>query len=106
MGSLGDRRTFVRFDAMGVQWGRLQLTRPAYVVNISDTGVLIDSPLPLAIDALQSVRLTFEQDAALELDARVRHLRRVNVDGESDRYLIGLEFVAPPTMLLDVLKVN
>jgi hypothetical protein len=103
--SFGDRRSYLRFEVMGMQWGRLELTRPARVVNISDSGVLIDSPLPLAIDAMQSVRLSFEQDA-LELDARVRHLRRVSHDGETDRYLIGLEFVAPPTMLLDMMRVS
>src|SRR5688572_24978711 len=104
MSSIADRRVYVRFEVLGMQWGRVELTRSARVLNISDTGVLIESPLPLAIDAKQAVRLTFEREA-LELDARVRHLRRVSSDGDSDRYLIGLEFVAPPTMLLDALRV-
>lgn len=99
MKPLGDRRIRIRFDVIGALWGLLELTESAHIVNISTTGALVESSSPMAVDSTQSVHLTLD-DNQIAVDARVRHLRRVvNAEG-LQRYLVGLEFVAPPIHLL------
>ncbi len=100
MKPLGDRRIRVRFDVIGALWGLLELTESAHLVNISTTGALVESSSPVAVDSTQSIHLTLDDDP-IAVDARVRHLRRVvNAEG-LQRFLVGLEFVAPPIHLLN-----
>jgi hypothetical protein len=100
---LGDRRTRVRFDVVGALWGLLELTETARIVNVSNTGALIDSPLPAALDSTQTVRVMVEGQA-VALDARVRHIRRINAETGAPRYLLGLEFMSPPESVLQSIE--
>jgi hypothetical protein len=100
MKPLGDRRIRARFDVIGALWGLLELTESAHVVNISTTGALVESSSPVAVDSTQSIHLTLD-DRSIAVDARVRHLRRVVSADGLQRFLVGLEFVAPPLHLLN-----
>src|SRR5262245_28242643 len=94
MRPLGDRRARVRFEIIGALRGMVEFSEAASIVNISGTGALIESPLAVPVDSMQSVRLTVE-GTEVALDARVRHLRPLS-GPEAPRYLVGLEFVSPP----------
>lgn len=100
---LGDRRGRVRFDVVGALWGLLELTETARICNVSNSGALIDSPLPAALDSTQTVRVIVEGQA-VALDARVRHIRRTSVENGTPRYLIGLEFVSPPESVIQSIE--
>jgi hypothetical protein len=97
-GPLGDRRSRVRFEIVGALWGVLELNESARLLNISNTGALIESPMAVAPESIQSVKLTVE-DRPVQVDVRVRHSRSVMSD-RGPRYLIGVEFMSPPLSLL------
>jgi hypothetical protein len=99
----GDRRGQVRFDVVGALWGLLELTETARICNVSNTGALIDSPLPAALDSTQTVRVIVEGQT-VALDARVRHIRRVGIESGTPRYLIGLEFMSPPESVVQSIE--
>jgi hypothetical protein len=87
---------------LGTLRGTFEVTEPASIVNISHTGVLIQSPLAVAVDSIQSVRLNVLGREAI-VDARVRHVERDYQDG-SPFYLVGLEFVSAPNSLLETIE--
>ena len=94
-----DRRSHERFDVVGAMWGILELSEPACIRNVSTSGALIDSPLPAILDSTQSVRVIVEGQA-VTLDATVRHVRRFADETSAERYLVGLEFLSPPTSVV------
>src|SRR5438105_88158 len=101
-GPLGDRRSRVRFEIVGALWGMLEMSENARLVNISPTGALIESPLAVAPESLQSVRLTVD-NRPVTVGVRVRHSRSVD-SAQGRRYLIGLEFISPPVSLLHTIE--
>ena len=104
MRPLGDRRRRIRLEVVGSLWGTLEIEREARLMNISRTGVLITSPVPAAVDSTQSLKLTIEGHE-VKLDARVRHLQRVDDDSEGvAQYRIGLEFLEAPAVLVHALE--
>ena len=102
MKPLGDRRRRIRLEVVGSLWGALEIDRQAQLVNISRTGVLIVSPVPAAVDSMQSVKLTIEGHE-VKLAARVRHMERLD-EGTGPRYRIGLEFLEEPAVLAHALE--
>jgi PilZ domain-containing protein len=89
---------------MGALWGALEIDRQAQLVNISRTGALIMSPIPAALDSMQSLRLTIEGHE-VKLAARVRHLERLVDPGAGEpRFRIGLEFLEAPAVLVHALE--
>ena len=102
MRPLGDRRARVRLEVVGVLWGSLEVTPTARVLNISRTGALIESPLGVPLESIQSVRFTVGGEA-VTVDARVRHLRRVP-NAETPEYLVGIEFLSTPEALLNSIE--
>ena len=103
MRPLGDRRRRIRLEVVGSLWGTLEVDRQAQLMNISRSGVLIMSPVPVAVDSTQSVRLTIEGHE-VKLAARVRHLQRVADDEGVPQYRIGLEFLEAPAVLVHALE--
>lgn len=95
----GDRRVRMRFEVVGTLWGQLELTERARIVNISATGALIESPLAMALGSTQAVRVSVGDDQVL-VEARVRHLRAIDPEAPHPRYVVGVEFVAPPVPLI------
>jgi hypothetical protein len=62
------------------------------------------SPIPAALDSIQSLRLTIEGHE-VRLAARVRHLQRLADPGAGEpRYRIGLEFLEAPAVLAHALE--
>ena len=103
MRPLGDRRRRIRLEVVGSLWGTLEIDRQASLVNISRTGALIVSPVPVALDSTQSVKLTIEGHE-VKLAARVRHLHRLPSSGGGPEYRIGLEFLEAPEILVHALE--
>ena len=93
--ALGDRRARARLEVVGALWATLELSEPARVVNISEGGALITSPMPMSLDSIQPLNLKLE-GREVTVDARVRHVRRVSGPDEPLRYLVGMEFLSPP----------
>ena len=96
MNPLGDRRRRVRMEIVGSLWGTLELTEPGRLVNISPMGALIASPVAMAPNSTQTIKLVLDGDE-LTLEARVCHFRRADLRPEEPpQYLVGLEFLAMP----------
>jgi hypothetical protein len=96
--ALGDRRARVRLEVVGALWATLELSEPARVVNISKDGALITSPVPMPPDSVQPLHLKLHGHD-INVDARVRHVRRVSGPDEPIRYLVGVEFLSIPPAL-------
>ena len=109
MPPLGDRRSHPRYDVVGALWGLLELSETARICNVSRTGALIDAPFPAALASTHTMKLIVDGEP-VDVDARVRHVHRVEADagnqaaGSGPRYLIGLEFVAPPESVLQSIE--
>jgi hypothetical protein len=103
MRPLGDRRAHLRLEVVGSLWGTLELSEPASVLNISPSGVLIESPIPAAPDSIQPVVLIVDGEE-VTVDTQVRHIRRVVPESDPPHYLIGLEFVSPPARLIQSIE--
>lgn len=101
---LGDRRSRVRLEVVGALWGTLEITEPARVMEISEGGALLLSPVAAAPDSVRVLTLRIE-GTEVSVDARVRHLRQVpSVEDKQPRYLIGVEFVSTPPALSHALE--
>ncbi len=100
---MSDRRSQPRFDVIGSLWGVLELHEEARLRNVSATGVLLDSPVPMALDSTQTIRLAVDgQGVAVE--ARVRHVRQQTDNSPEARFVIGLEFIEPPLSVLQSIE--
>ena len=70
---MSDRRAEPRYDVIGALWGVLELHEEARLRNVSATGVLLDSPVPMALDSAQTIRLEVDGQgitvAALQAEA-------------------------------------
>jgi PilZ domain len=98
MKQLGDRRICARFEIVGTLRGMLDLYEVARVLDISNTGALLESMLPTTVHSTQVVRIAVDETEVVA-EAYVRHVRQVVEAGMGPRHLIGLEFVSPPASL-------
>jgi hypothetical protein len=89
-------------EVVGALWGALELTVATQVVNVSTTGILLESPIPAAHESTQPLTLRIDRNE-LTVAANVRRVEQVNVDNQP-RYYIGLEFVSPPLRLLHAIQ--
>jgi hypothetical protein len=92
MRRVGDRRGRVRLDVVGALWGTLETSKRAQVLNISDTGALLLSPVHLPANTVHTLQMT-HHGLQLEAEVLVRHVRPASVAGA---YQVGVEFLAPP----------
>ncbi len=90
---LGDRRTRRRFEIVGQLWGALETIESLRMRNVSPGGALLESRFALAVDSVHRVRLDIEGQWC-DVQARVRHVEQLQ--GPAPRFMIGLEFLAPP----------
>lgn len=93
------RRAHERFDVVGALWGVLELPQPARIINVSSSGALIDAPVNPVMNSVQTLRLLVMGEY-VTVDAEVRHARPWG----AGRFLIGLEFVAPPVTVLSTIE--
>ena len=68
--------------------------------NVSVGGALVETPWPLSVDSIHRVRLESERHHAM-LQARVRHVR---ASEDSERYIVGFEFVGIDPRVADQLQ--
>ena len=88
---IGDRRGKPRFEIVGDLWGSLDTSTSLTLKNLGRGGALLDSPLPLAPDSVHWVTALADGEShAVQL--RVRHSTTTE-NGETPRYLIGVEFL-------------
>lgn len=85
-----DRRTGLRFEIVGRLRGTVAAEEALRLRNVSVGGALVETPWPLSVDSIHRVRLESERHHTM-LQARVRHVR---ASEDSDRYVVGFEFVA------------
>jgi hypothetical protein len=100
---VSDRRAESRYDVIGALWGVLELHEEGRLRNVSATGVLLDSPVPMALDSAQTIRLEVDGHD-ITVEARVKHVRQQNYDSRGPRYAVGLEFIEPPTPVLQSIE--
>ena len=100
---MSDRRAQPRYDVIGALWGVLELREEARLRNVSATGVLLDSPVPMALDSEQTIRLAVDGQG-VAVGARVRHVHPQAGDSLEPRYVIGLEFIDPPLSVLQSIE--
>lgn len=98
MRRIGDRRAHVRLEVVGVLWGTLEWMKRARVINITDTGALIASPVAIAPDTIHTIQMTLEGHE-IAVDARVCHLQCVTPPHRPPEYHIGVEFLSIPAAL-------
>jgi len=86
----GDRRAQVRLEVVGALWGSLEMLKRARVMNISEHGALLLSPVPLSPNTIHTVEMNREGHA-VTTEVRVRHAHPTS-DG---RFQVGVEFLTP-----------
>lgn len=88
-----DRRDHERFDIVGALWGQLEVGEPARVVNVSTTGVLLETCIAFALGAEQTLQLMVDGQPVL-VDSLVRRVSPLH--SGPFRFEVALEFVATP----------
>lgn len=103
MTMLSDRRQDERFDVVGAMWGVFEINEPATIENVSVTGALLNSPIPATPNFTQVLHLVVDGQE-VKVDANVRHVRAVRDDEGEERYMIGVEFSAPPLPVVQAVE--
>jgi hypothetical protein len=86
----GDRRAQVRLEVVGALWGSLESHKRALVINISEHGALLLSPVPLSPNTIHTVEMN-RDGHAVTTEVRVRHAHPTP-DGT---FQVGVEFLNP-----------
>ena len=89
---LGDRREHLRFDINGQLWASLDFGERVVVRNLTTGGMLIEASLTPALRPIRAAQVAFERRDA-NMTVIVRHVSPASPALQSDRYLVGLEFV-------------
>ena len=85
-----DRRTRTRFEIVGRLPATLTAERSVRILNVSRTGALVESSVPMPRDSVFNITLESERHL-VTMAARVCHVRAAHVGAG---YFLGLEFVA------------
>ena len=99
----GDRRGHPRFEILGQLWGSLETVESLELQNVSTGGALVESPVSLAVDSIQRLRISYEGTVS-DVQARVMHVRTAPTGAGGDRFLIGLEFLSLRSPLADYVE--
>jgi hypothetical protein len=99
MRRLGDRREGLRMEVMGPLYGSLHIERSTHIVNVSATGILVRSSEPLVLQSRQNLRFSID-GREISIGADVCHVR-AETNADPPRYLIGLQFISPPSALVN-----
>jgi len=87
---LGDRRGEMRYEIIGDLWATLIATQSMAVVDLGRGGMLVESPVPLAIGSTQRLRLNIGDETS-DVTAVVRHTR--TTPRVPAAHMVGLQFV-------------
>jgi len=101
---LGDRRVRPRFEIVGDLWGTLDTVVGMPLLNVGIGGALVQSPVPLTPQSVHHVAVSCNGQQT-PASVQVRHVRPVAGTGGRDFYLIGLEFLNIPAVLVTQIEV-
>jgi hypothetical protein len=88
------RRAHMRFEVLGTMSASVQSVETLELVNLGVSGALVDSVLPLPLNAEYRMQLVLESHVS-EVSVKVRRVVSRPGDAASHRhYRIGLEFLA------------
>lgn len=90
-----DRRAYERYDVLGSLWGVLELPEAATILNVSRTGLLVETTVNAAPNAVHRVDMLVDGEP-VRIHAIVRHCYAV----ERGIHRIGLEFLEVPTTVV------
>jgi hypothetical protein len=90
-----EKRQYERLAVLGHLAGDVMVPQPISVTEIGDVGVQILAPFPLLLNSLHDLRIKLDTQAVV-VNARVVHCSLVEVEHDTVRYRIGLEFVDVP----------
>lgn len=93
------RRVDERFDVLGSLWGVLELPETATVLNVSSSGLLVETPLCPTLNSVHVLRMLVDGDF-VTVNSVVRHCR----PGPSGTYLVGLELLEVPTTVINSIE--
>ena len=92
MAQAGDRRAHPRFEIVGGMWGTFEMVVALTVINISQGGVLVTSPVQLERESVH--RLTVRRgDLQTAVDVKVCHAKEADRD-TGPGYVMGCEFIS------------
>jgi hypothetical protein len=83
----------MRFEIVGDLWARLVAAQSLTIMNLTTSGMLVESPGHVHVGSHQQLRLTIG-DEVNQVGAIVRHI--APVVGKPNHYLVGLAFVDLP----------
>ena len=99
---LGDRREHLRFDINGQLWASLDFGGDVVVRNVTTAGMLVETSLTDGCKPIRAAQVAFEQPNA-PVTVVVRHVSPAAETLQTNRYLVGLEFVnLSPSQQLDL----
>jgi len=90
---LGDRRIRPRYDIVGDLWGTVETMLRLPLRNVSPSGALVESDVPLPSGSIH--RVTFPCNGhEVATQIRIRHSDAVVSADGGRMYLIGVEFLS------------
>jgi hypothetical protein len=89
---LGDRREHLRFDVNGQLLASLDFGERVIVRNLTAGGMLIETSLTPAFSPVRAAQIAFDERHR-PITVIVRHVSPAGEAFESNRFLVGLEFV-------------
>ena len=93
MRRVGDRRSAVRLEVVGVLWGTLEVHKQARVRDVNHDGALLEYPIPVVPDTVHAVTFAHSGDR-VRVNVRVRHVRAARRPEGTIVYLAGVEFLS------------
>jgi PilZ domain len=96
---LADRRGKPRYDVVGELWGTLELVVQLTLRNLSPSGALIESHVPLTPDSVHWLRFD-GGGRQIVTQMQVRHVTP-SPGRDGGTYFIGVEFLSPPSKLVE-----
>ena len=94
-----DRRAFMRFEVVGRLHATATATQAVRARDVSDGGLLIETPCPIPVDSVLTLKVAAPQLES-EVEARVRH---VTTD-PGGSLVLGLEFQTISPALLQFIR--
>lgn len=92
----------VRFELLGALSASLLSTEAFKVLNLGVSGALVESGLPLGVNAEYRMQLLLDGYVS-PIDVKVRRVCALEHAGARPRYHIGLEFLSVPAEAADVI---
>lgn len=89
---IGDRRTQLRFAVVGMKSVSALSSQMMRVLNVGANGALVESALPLPVNAEYRMQLVLEGHVS-EATVKIRRVAEAAWGSSALRYHIGLEFL-------------